>query len=34
MFVQIIKGIPNATAAQIDVMDDESLCNYVSQVEF
>ncbi|WOG94156.1 hypothetical protein DCAR_0313449 [Daucus carota subsp. sativus] len=30
---EITKGIPNATPAQINVMDDESLCNYVSQVD-
>lgn len=30
---EIVKGIPNATAAQIDVMDIESLSNYVSQVD-
>ncbi|KAJ4950699.1 hypothetical protein NE237_027531 [Protea cynaroides] len=30
---ETIEGIPNATAVQLDVMDYESLCNYISQVE-
>ncbi|KAK2992579.1 hypothetical protein RJ640_009189, partial [Escallonia rubra] len=30
---EIIEGIPNATAVQLDVMDYRSLCKYVSQVE-
>jgi len=31
--VQIIDGIPNASAVQLDVKDDESLCKYISQVK-
>jgi hypothetical protein len=31
--VQIIDGIPNASAVQLDVMDDESLCKYISLVK-
>uniref|UniRef100_A0A6N2L6K1 Uncharacterized protein n=1 Tax=Salix viminalis TaxID=40686 RepID=A0A6N2L6K1_SALVM len=30
---EIIDGIPNASAVQLDVMDGESLCKYISQVE-
>eukprot|EP00258_Populus_trichocarpa_P018351 XP_006381529.2 alpha-aminoadipic semialdehyde synthase [Populus trichocarpa] len=30
---EIIDGIPNASAVQLDVMDDESLCKYISPVE-
>ncbi|KAK4478988.1 hypothetical protein RD792_014495 [Penstemon davidsonii] len=30
---EITEGIPNATAVQLDVMNQESLCNYVSQVD-
>ncbi|XP_048227495.1 alpha-aminoadipic semialdehyde synthase isoform X2 [Ricinus communis] len=30
---EIIDGIPNATAVQLDVMDHERLCKYISQVE-
>ncbi|XP_050218217.1 alpha-aminoadipic semialdehyde synthase [Mercurialis annua] len=30
---EIVDGIPNATAVQLDVMDHESLCKYISQVE-
>ena len=30
--MQIIEGIPNATAIQLDVMDHENLFKYVSQV--
>ncbi|XP_037495733.1 alpha-aminoadipic semialdehyde synthase isoform X2 [Jatropha curcas] len=30
---EIIEGIPNATAVQLDVMDNESLCKYISQAE-
>ncbi|GAV73991.1 AlaDh_PNT_C domain-containing protein/Saccharop_dh domain-containing protein/Saccharop_dh_N domain-containing protein/AlaDh_PNT_N domain-containing protein [Cephalotus follicularis] len=30
---EIIEGIPNATAVQLDVMDRGSLCTYISQVE-
>lgn len=31
-WMQIIEGIPNATAIQLDVMDHENLFKYVSQV--
>ncbi|CAL1408934.1 unnamed protein product [Linum trigynum] len=30
---EITEGIPNATAVQLDVSDQESLCNLISQVE-
>lgn len=30
---EIIEGIPNATAVQLDVQDHVSLCNYISQVD-
>ncbi|OAY26961.1 alpha-aminoadipic semialdehyde synthase isoform X1 [Manihot esculenta] len=30
---EVIDGIPNATAVQLDVMDHESLCKYISQVD-
>ncbi|XP_065848930.1 alpha-aminoadipic semialdehyde synthase isoform X2 [Euphorbia lathyris] len=30
---EIIDGISNAKAVQLDIMDNESLCNYISQVE-
>ncbi|KAF9680334.1 hypothetical protein SADUNF_Sadunf06G0110300 [Salix dunnii] len=30
---EIIDGIPNASAVQLDVMDGESLCKYISQVD-
>lgn len=31
--VQIVEGIPNVTAIQLDVMDSASLCNCISQVQ-
>lgn len=31
-WMQIIEGIPNATAVQLDVMDHESLFKYISRV--
>ncbi|KAK3213308.1 hypothetical protein Dsin_018014 [Dipteronia sinensis] len=30
---EIIEGIPNAEAIQLDVMDNESLCKYIAQVQ-
>ncbi|KAL6560083.1 hypothetical protein OROHE_006321 [Orobanche hederae] len=30
---QITEGIPNATAVQLDIMNREDLCNYISQVD-
>ncbi|WCJ42897.1 Alpha-aminoadipic semialdehyde synthase [Euphorbia peplus] len=30
---EIIDGIPNAKAVELDIMDNESLCKYISQVE-
>ncbi|XP_022888117.1 alpha-aminoadipic semialdehyde synthase [Olea europaea var. sylvestris] len=30
---EIVEGIPNATAVQLDVMNQESLYNYISQVD-
>ncbi|XXG81568.1 hypothetical protein AAC387_Pa09g2165 [Persea americana] len=30
---ETIKGIPNASAVQLDVMDYESLCKYITEVE-
>lgn len=33
-WLQIIEGLPNATAIQLDVMDHENLHKYISQVEF
>ncbi|XAR55198.1 Saccharopine dehydrogenase (NADP(+), L-lysine-forming) [Bertholletia excelsa] len=30
---EITEGIPNATAVQLDIMDHESLCKYISQAE-
>jgi hypothetical protein len=32
-WMQIVEGIPNATAIQLNVMDHESLFKYISQVE-
>jgi hypothetical protein len=32
-WMQIVKGIPNATAVQLDVMDRGSLDKYISQVD-
>lgn len=32
-WMQIIEGIPNATAVQLDVMDRRSLDKYISQVD-
>lgn len=31
--MQIVEGIPNATAIQLDVMDHENLIKYISQVD-
>ncbi|KAK6147532.1 hypothetical protein DH2020_018444 [Rehmannia glutinosa] len=30
---EITEGIPNATAVQLDIMNKENLCNYISQVD-
>lgn len=30
--IQIVEGIPNVTGIQLDVMDQEGLCKYISQV--
>jgi hypothetical protein len=32
-WMQIVEGIPNATAIQLNVMDHESLFKYISQVD-
>jgi hypothetical protein len=32
-WMQIVEGIPNATAVQLDVMDCGSLDKYISQVD-
>lgn len=31
--MQITEGIVNATAVQLDIMDHESLCKYISEVD-